>query len=224
MERKQFTFYKSFYDGMKTLKKTDRLAIYDAIVFYGLFGYQKTALNELQQGFFNLIVPTLDAAAKKAANAMQGSSKRSSKSGSKKGKEKESEYEIEIESEYEIETENEIECDSLYSAPVCQAQDLFLSFWEQYPNKLDREEALAEWQQVATDETVANQILDGLKAWKKTAQWKQDGGRFVPTAANFLKRGYWNVKPPKSGMDKKGNPSCTLGAVELENIRRLMEQ
>ncbi len=219
MERKQFTFYRSFYDGMKTLKKNDRLAVYDAIVFYGLFGYQAAKLTELQQGFFNLIIPTLDASAKKAANAMKAVSKRSSKQGSKK--EKESEIEFEIEKESEI--ESEIEGDSLYSAPAPQQTD-FLSFWDKYPNKLDREEALAEWQQVATDETVANQILDGLQAWKKTAQWKQDGGRFVPTAANFLKRGYWNVKPPKGGMDKKGNPSCTLGEAERENIRRLMQE
>ena len=219
MERNQFTFYKSFYFGLKNLKKRDRFAIYDAIISYGLFGKVEAGLTELQQGIFDLIKPNLDASAKKAAQAIKSVSKKESK--------KKIELETEIESEIELETETQTKGEGESQGggvSVCDQKELFLSFWEKYPNTLDKEEAFLEWVQIDPDQEVCQQILAGLATWKKSARWQMDGGRFVPTAANFLKRGYWNVKPPKSGMDKKGNPSCTLGAVELENIRRLMEQ
>lgn len=220
MERNQFTFYKSFYFGLKNLKKRDRFAVYDAIISYGLFGKVETELTELQQGIFDLIKPNLEASAKKAAQALKSVSKKESK----KKIELETEIESEIEVETETEKESEIEGDRLHSAPAREQKDLFLPFWEQYPNKLDYEDALVQWQQVAPDETVAEDILAGLKPWVKTPQWQQDGGRFVPTAANFLKRGYWRVQPPKTQSVKTGNPSGKLGQAELENIRWIMEQ
>ena len=67
MERKQFTFYRSFYESAQKLKNNrDRLSLYDAIIFYALNG-KETNLTPAAEALFTLIKPMLDAANKKAA-------------------------------------------------------------------------------------------------------------------------------------------------------------
>ena len=69
MNRKQFTFYRSFWEGIKEIKSVSaRCAVYDAIVGYALDGVEP-ALEKLPDAAriaFKLAKPNLDAARKKA--------------------------------------------------------------------------------------------------------------------------------------------------------------
>ena len=73
MERKQFTFYSGFMDGIKRIKtKSARCDAYDAIIAYALDGTEPD-LDKLPDAAaiaFVMARPNLDASRKRAANAL----------------------------------------------------------------------------------------------------------------------------------------------------------
>ena len=74
-ERKQFAFYRSFWEAVKTLPKKDRLPVLEAIISYALDGEDPKGLTAGQSAFFLLVKPNLDSSRKKAASGKQGGSK-----------------------------------------------------------------------------------------------------------------------------------------------------
>lgn len=102
---------------------------------------------------------------------------------------------------------------------------LFTRFWEQYPKKIDREAAWTAWKLLNPSTDTAGAILNALEAWKKSGQWTEDGGRFIPDASNFLTKGYWRSTPPPAKKEEtpKG-ASGELGAAELEAIQRILKE
>ena len=224
-ERGQFTFYRSFWDAIKGLPKKDKLPILEAIISYALDGASPSGLSQSQSAFFLLVKPNLDASRKKAANGKQGG-KSSKQTGSKpeaNGKQTASKKEKEKENEIEIEGEKEKEKEQTGSAPM--DGKAFTRFWELYPKKIDREAAWATWKAMNPSADTAGAILDSLEAWKKSGQWTEDGGRFIPDAANFLSKGYWRSAPSPAKKDAipKGS-SGELGAAELEAIQRALKE
>lgn len=59
MERDSVIFYRSFYEALNELGDADRLACYDAILAYGLYGIEPT-LNGVPSAVFKLIRPKVD--------------------------------------------------------------------------------------------------------------------------------------------------------------------
>lgn len=102
----------------------------------------------------------------------------------------------------------------------CESElnESFASFWAAYPKRIGEADALDAWENVATSADVAQQIMSGLEGWKKSEQWRESGGRFIPHAAKFLTEGYWTSPPAVQ------NGSRELDAYEIEAIRRMMEQ
>ena len=203
-ERGQFTFYRSFWDAIKGLPKKDRLPILESIISYALDGNEPRNLSQSQSAFFLLVKPTLDSSRKKAANGKQGGSKpkanRKQTQREKEGeieKEKENEKEIEIENEcyISLRTEGANTGDGI-GAPPFDGR-LFTDFWKLYPAGKggDREEAWKVWKEIAPSPLVAGDILQGLQAWIDSEQWQEDGGRYIPGAAKFLRESRWKSPP-----------------------------
>ena len=107
-KRKQFTFYRSFWESVQVLPKKDRLPILEAIISYALDGGEPKGLSQSQSAFFMLVKPNLDASRKKANSGKQGGSKRQANSKQSQS-EKEKENEVEKENEIEVEIEKEKE-------------------------------------------------------------------------------------------------------------------
>lgn len=112
MERSQFTFYASYSTALSRIKnKAVRCAAYDAICAYALHGEVPVnqALPDAAAIAFDLIKPTLDAAAKmseggkRRKRSAEGSAKVPERSaeGSRNEREKEKEKEKEREKENE---------------------------------------------------------------------------------------------------------------------------
>ena len=106
-ERKQFTFYISFWKAIEELPEKDQLPILKAIIKYALFGEEPTGLSAVRRAVFLLVRPTLDSSRKKAASGKQGGSKKKAK-GMQNAREKESEEEKEVELENEVEYESNL--------------------------------------------------------------------------------------------------------------------
>lgn len=112
MERKQFTFYRSFWDAMQSLPKRDQLPFVTAMCAYALDGEERP-LSGPAASSFSLVKPVLDTARRKAENGKHGGSKskakqkqtESTEEANGKQTEREKEKEIEIEKELEIENE-----------------------------------------------------------------------------------------------------------------------
>lgn len=69
MTRKQFTFYKSFYEGIENLRtNSEKLQAYRAICQYALYGQkpQPEALKPAPLAVFSMAQPILDTARKRA--------------------------------------------------------------------------------------------------------------------------------------------------------------
>ena len=111
MQRKQFTFYESFFEALEQIEDQNAQAeAYRAICRYALRGEEPELerLPAITRIVFHLIRPTLDASRHKAANGLQGGR---AKNGKTKANEKQTanKGENEIENENEIEKEDEVE-------------------------------------------------------------------------------------------------------------------
>ena len=103
------------------------------------------------------------------------------------------------------------------------------SCWNASPEQgsVDRERAWEAWKALNPDSGMAEDILSCLEAWKKSRRWREDGGEYIPNAANFLDpdKGYLGKSPkPMEDSGKAVVPSMTLGAAEMEAIARVLKQ
>lgn len=199
--RKQFTFYRSYYDALMQLPVSSRGKIFVAIMEYGLFGIEPEGLNSVQKACFFLIKPTLEAGIKRSGAMVFSSG--AGKKFSNKG-EKEKEKEIEIEKEKETETEDSAGAD-------------FERFWNSYPVKIGKAAAMQAWKQVRPQ---TREVSEGLERWLVSCQWKKEGGRYIPRAAKFITEKHY-LEEPKQVVPM--GATGKLGEAELDAIRQIME-
>ena len=207
MKRKQFTFYRSFYESIMKLPKKSRLELLVAIMEYGLDKAPPKNLSKIQEAQFLLIKPVLDTSWSRAKGGMaSGKNATSVTTDCCKEKEKEKEKENEIEIETETESEGEGEG--------------FARFWERYPLKLGQAQALCQWECVC-EEFGEREILDGLERWRRSEFWKRENGRFIPKAEKWLSERWW-LQEPKQAIVY--GASGQLGKAEMEAIQELFER
>lgn len=212
-DRKQMTFYVSFWDAINNLSKKDQLPVFRAVISYGLFGTHEEKLTISQNAFFSLIKPVLDSARKKSNSGKQGGSKRKQNESKPEANDKqtasEGEKEKEVEKEVEVEIENECYARAEGEGEKEKKQGVrasspdgkaFLSFWETYPVKLDQSGAWEVWCSLSPSPADVSQILASLSAWTASPRWTEESGRYIPSAANFLAKGYWR-SPPKAAAE-----------------------
>lgn len=199
MNRNQFTFYRSFYEAVMRLPKYQRLDMMLYIIRFALDGELPKNMTSQQEGQFLLIKPIIS----KARNRAKG--------GSVSGKSESGQYPLcnnNIEIEKEVEIEKEIE----------HEQEGFAQFWELYPKKLGKAEAMAQWARVREEK---NKILYGLRLWCQFDGWLEQGGRFVPRAEKWLRERWWE-HPPKG--DVILGATGYLGQTELEAVKKILEE
>lgn len=93
-------------------------------------------------------------------------------------------------------------------AGVKEDNELFLKFWNAYPKKTAKQDALKAWKKLNPDEELFNVILSSLEAQKKSPQWTKDNKRFIPYPATWLNGRRWEDEvtydnsPPKYDSQK----------------------
>ena len=202
--RKQFTFYRSFWEAVQTLPKKDRLPVLEAIISYALDGTVPQGLTTGQSAFFLLVKPNLDAARRKAESGKQGGSKKKANASKPQANSKQTE------SKKENEIENEIE-NKCYAC-----EEGFASFWDAYPRKEGRQKALEAFSAV---DAPLDLLLSAIDAQKKSKQWQKDDGAFIPMPANWLNDRRWEDAPAPAAPAAR-----QLDTDEQEAVRRMMTQ
>lgn len=105
MKREQFTFYRSYYEAIKTLPAKELKSVLLAICSYAL-DEEAPVLSGIANSVFVLIRPTLDSGRKKAENRVN---KRGTKQEQNENKTEQNRKEGEGEREVESEREGEVE-------------------------------------------------------------------------------------------------------------------
>ena len=67
-------------------------------------------------------------------------------------------------------------------------------FWESYPKKLNKADAIKAWKSVKAD---LQTILDALQWQKDLPDWKKESGQFVPYPASYLRGRRWEDEKPQ---------------------------
>lgn len=67
----------------------------------------------------------------------------------------------------------------------------FEAFWEAYPRKTAKADALKAWSKLSPDEPLRAVILAAVQAQSLSDEWTRDGGRFVPHGATWLNGRRW---------------------------------
>jgi hypothetical protein len=69
--------------------------------------------------------------------------------------------------------------------------DEFDSFWNLYPKKASKKDAIKAWNKIKLTEELIIIIADGLKKAIRCTNWVKDGGQFIPNAATWLNGERW---------------------------------
>lgn len=70
----------------------------------------------------------------------------------------------------------------------------FEEFWSVYPRRAGKKKAERAWKKIRAEEVPT--IVASIEAWKKTQQWRKEGGRFIPHPATFLNGRRWEDEVP----------------------------
>ncbi len=223
MERKQFTFYRSFYEAVSRIRrKTVRAEVYDAICRFALNGERPGLEDFPPEGevALMLIMPVLESGRKKAAAAYKSNADtlQSDCNPSAKPLQTHCKKENEKESKKESDIESECEKDNGIGGGGDIAD--FEKFWKAYPKKVGKQSARAAFLKVSVP---LQTLLDALRQQAQSPQWNRDGGRFIPNPATWLSQQRWEDQLSPSGKVPMG-ATGVLGKEELESIRRMLKE
>jgi hypothetical protein len=68
---------------------------------------------------------------------------------------------------------------------------LFAAFWQAYPKKKAKDDALKAFQKRKPDQALLDAMLRAITAQRGTEDWQKEGGKFIPYPATWLNDGRW---------------------------------
>lgn len=77
----------------------------------------------------------------------------------------------------------------------------FLRFWGVYPRKVSKDDAFKAWKQVRPTAADLEEMVRAIERQKKSTEWCDEGGRFIPHPGKWLRAGRWKdegVEVPES--------------------------
>ena len=84
-------------------------------------------------------------------------------------------------------------------------ETMFNEFWQAYPKKRDKARARKSFFKIKNLPDVFPHLMKGLEQQKASADWKKDGGKYIPLPSTWLNNERWEdelptqVQPPAQG-------------------------
>jgi len=96
---------------------------------------------------------------------------------------------------------------------IIMVDERFNRFWAAYPRKQKKLDAEKAFKKINPSDKLLKTILDALDAHKKSAQWINENGKFIPHPTTWLNGKCWNDEPSPSGhtVTLKIPPAGTVG-------------
>ena len=82
-----------------------------------------------------------------------------------------------------------------------RAPNAFQVFWDAYPKKAKRPDAEMVWQTINPSTDLVATILNAVTWQCESPSWKDAGGRYIPSAVNWLLDKRWEDKQPVNESD-----------------------
>lgn len=95
--------------------------------------------------------------------------------------------------------------------------ELFDRFWKAYPRKEGKAAAAKAWNDIQPDEALVARMVSAVEAKKRSPEWTQENGKFIPHPAKWLSERRWEDEMPGSR-----EPERRLSAAEMAAIDELM--
>ena len=108
--------------------------------------------------------------------------------------------EDEYEYEYEIEDED-VSVNSKTKKDIYPI--LFDTFWQAYPKKVGKADALKAFAKLKPDSELMQTILAAIAQWSKTDQWSKDNRQYVPMPATYIRGRRWEDELPQQDKPKE---------------------
>ena len=78
----------------------------------------------------------------------------------------------------------------------------FDRFWDAYPRKESKPVARKAFDKVRPDGELLSKMIDSIERWKRSQQWQENGGQFIPYPASWLNQRKWEDEPPVAHVKK----------------------
>ncbi len=75
---------------------------------------------------------------------------------------------------------------------------MFTRFWNEYPRHEAKQTAVKAFEKIKPDEALLETMIASIGRFKQTAQWQEDGGKYIPHPATWLNQRRWEDEPPKA--------------------------
>lgn len=241
LERKQFTFFRSFADCICRIKsKAARCDAYDAIVRYALDGTEPDLdkLPDAAAMAFVMAKPVLDSCRRKAESGKRGGKAKDNESKPEANvKQNESKPEANRKGERERERDRDRERMLLppisptggeeAPAKVSKDDEAFDRFWAAYPKKIGKGAARVAFDK-ARKKTGADELIAAVEKQKQSDQWTREAGRYIPNAATWLNQGRWEDELPAKDNSKPSGQFQRAGQkispMMRDYVKQMMEE
>lgn len=94
-----------------------------------------------------------------------------------------------------------------------EAEIMFSRFWDAYPKKMHRSEALRAFTELNPDSALTDVIVNSVIDWKTSDDWEKDGGKYIPLPENFLSKKRYLEKAPRSKRSGYMNSDIDWGKI-----------
>ena len=98
----------------------------------------------------------------------------------------------------------------------------FFLFWKEYPNKKNKQTAMARWDRMRVTAGLYEKIMEGLARAKNSREWAEKDGRYIPHPASWLNAGGWENEYRPIAPEKPTPPPTTPGNDALASRRGLV--
>ena len=97
----------------------------------------------------------------------------------------------------------------------------FDRFWEAYPRRVGKQDALKAWGQLNPDDDLVDLIVAGVERWKTCDLWTRDGGKFICYPATFIRGRRWEEDDHP---DVQPTPGKTSGPKNYDGDEDFLER
>lgn len=77
----------------------------------------------------------------------------------------------------------------------------FAEFWAQYPKKVGKGAAEKAFERIKPDKQTFDRMMDAISAQKRSRQWTENNGQYIPNPATWLNQRRWEDELAQDGTD-----------------------
>lgn len=97
----------------------------------------------------------------------------------------------------------------------------FEQFWNVYPKKISKANALKSFEKIKCDDELLNIILSAIHTQSQSEQWQKDNGKYIPYPATWLNQHRWE---DELSVSAKQGYTNSLADIDFSKIKNPFEE